>query len=979
MPRIDQKSFTSGELAPSLYGRSDIEQYAAGAALLYNMIIHPHGGASNRPGLRMIARADGQGVLLPFEYSTAQTYVLEFTDRKMRVVKDRGLVVFPAGAGTDLVKSGTYKWTPSGNGESEYYLELAAGGDPQLAKPVNVYESSDSEIQIVKSGTYKWIPSAHGTAEYYLQLDAGGNTKLRLPDSVSANGTPMAKAALGSLTAGSWNYGDNDGLGYSTVYVRLSDSVDPDTKAVRDIVNSTAYRWTKSARGINEFYLELKAGGDPDIGEPGSVKEFIPGITGGKLLAMGDVGLLNSGEWAYDDNDALGYDTIYVRLAGTGYADPDYKTAGYLKAYDTGYITALYTPATLSEGVAGSLSAGQWAYGDNDTLGFDTVYVRLGNSGDPDSETDGYVEAGYVVEVASPYAVADLRKIDHAQSADVMFMTHPDYAVKDLTRTGHHAWTITDRSFKSSLASPSGLGKTIVGTLAGSNRELLYYVTSANEKGEESAPSAALSVNTVATWPEGGLVKLTWNSVPGTDHYVVYKNSAGLPGYIGSASANKFTDDNITPDANWGLPNVKNPFSGEKNWPGSVTLYQQRLMFGRTDNAPLTIFGSRNGALNNFNTSTPLQDDDAVEYPLASTQVNEILYFVPMKSLIVITTAGPWALTHGSNSDAITPTSVQADYEGSTPAHRIKPIVIGKSIILMESYGQVVRDMLYDFATNSYDGVNLSVLANHLFIGRKVVDWAYQRSPDSIVWCVMSDGALIGMTYMREHKIWGWHRHETDGFFESVCSIKGADYDEVYFIVRREINGETVRFIELLDKRFSGGSVEDAYFVDCGLTYDGAPATVISGLGHLEGEDVAVLADGNVIPDMRVENGSITLPHAASVVHVGLPYVSDLRTLPLDFSAQAGPMQGRKKNISSISVKLLNSRGGFVGAKADSLVEMKFREDEGYGEPTALFSGDKSESVECSWDTDTAICIRQTDPLPITVLSLSAEVELGDD
>jgi hypothetical protein len=534
--------------------------------------------------------------------------------------------------------------------------------------------------------------------------------------------------------------------------------------------------------------------------------------------------------------------------------------------------------------------------------------------------------------------------------------------------------------FASILDAPANLAAVPAGEgWDGAARELIYYVTAANDKGEESAPSDEDLITLGAYWPVGGIVKLTWDSVPGADHYVVYKSQSGQAGYIGTAKTPKFTDDNIVPDSGWGVPNLQNPFSGEDNYPGAVGIYQQRLMFGRTNNNPLTVYGSQSGSFTNFNTRTPLRDDDMVEFQLASTQVNEILYFIPLKDLIIITSAGPWSMSPGSSSDALTPTSVNAAPEGYTPAHRLKPIVIGKSILFMEAFGQIVKDMLYNFTSNSLEGTNLSVLAAHLFAGHSIIDWAYQRSPDSIVWCIRDDGVLLGLTYMREHKVWGWHQHETDGFFESVCSIKGTDYDEVYFIVRREVNGTTKRYIERMKKRIYNEPVEEAYFVDCGLTYRGDPATVISGLEHLEGKAVSVLADGNVIPDMTVTNGTIELDHPASIVHVGLPYNAEFQSLPLDFTAMAGPMHGKKKNVSAISAKVEKTRGGWMGPDSSNLYEMKYRDDENYSEATNLFTGDKAVSIEDDWRTDASVFVRQSDPLPITILSLSLEVNLGDD
>ncbi|MFA6294458.1 MAG: hypothetical protein WC637_21890, partial [Victivallales bacterium] len=395
MPKIQQQSFTSGEISPSLYGRTDIEQYSAACALLKNFLFHPHGGISNRPGTEFVAEALGEGVLKAFEYSITQTYVLEFTDQNIRIVKDGGLVVYAPGAGIDIVVDGTYKWTESGTADNEYYLELAAGGDPGLIRPVKIFENADATMQLIDSDAYEWIESASGTSEFYLQLkDDGGSTKLRIPDTIETNVEALDRGNAGALAAGSWDYTDNDSLGFSTIYVRLTDSVDPDTKAVTNIVDKTLYKWTKSKKGINEFRMELdELGGDPELDEPGSVREFIPGIIDGKLLDEGTLGYLSVGEWAYGDNDTLGYDTVYVRLTRKTYPDPDYRTtAGYLKAYDTGFLTAHYSPIELKEGTLGELDSAQFAYGDNDSLGFDTIYVRIADSGDPSAEKDGYLE-----------------------------------------------------------------------------------------------------------------------------------------------------------------------------------------------------------------------------------------------------------------------------------------------------------------------------------------------------------------------------------------------------------------------------------------------------------------------------------------------------------------------------------------------------------------------------------------------------------
>jgi len=263
--------------------------------------------------------------------------------------------------------------------------------------------------------------------------------------------------------------------------------------------------------------------------------------------------------------------------------------------------------------------------------------------------------------------------------------------------------------------------------------------------------------------------------------------------------------------------------------------------------------------------------------------------------------------------------------------------------------------------------------SQHLLEDASVKEWSFQKYPDSIIWVVKENGQLCGITYNKEQQVIGWHRHDTDGEYESVASIQTSEgnYD-TYFIVKR---GDK-RFIERLAQR-NFTRIEDAYFVDCGLSYNGTPETVFSGLDHLEGKTVVALADGSVVTGLVVSGGSVTLPNPASVVHIGLPYVCDLGTLGIEMQTQTGTIQDKLRRIPSIVLRLVNSRAAWVGTDESNLIEEPFRSDEDYGAPTRLYTGDHIVPVSPGNPREGRVFVRVSEPLPITVQAIISRVVYG--
>lgn len=608
-------------------------------------------------------------------------------------------------------------------------------------------------------------------------------------------------------------------------------------------------------------------------------------------------------------------------------------------------------------------------------LEFSHLKMRIIKDGGIVTYPPAHPQNGQPVEIVSPYAYADLATLKFVQSADVIFLTHPLYTPKRLSRTDHHLWTFANVSFTPGIAAPAGLAATPTGFTVGTGKIIDYKVAAVSADGEESLPSTSVQVDVNKEWTAGAYVALAWTATSGADQYNVYKSTRGYYGWIGTVDTNAFKDDNVQADTANGPQTSKDPFASP-NFPRAVGIFQQRMVYGGSTTEPQTVWTSQTGALNNFGISRPLKDNDAITAMIDSRQINEIRHFVPMDNLIIFTSSSEWIMTHGQNSAALTPTSVNYKLQGTTGCNHVPPLTIRNNILFIEKSGKVVNDFAYTLKEDRYVPNDLSVLAEHLFT-TAIKEWAYQQDPYNLIWCVKEDGGLLSLTYMREQELWAWTRHDTAGTFESVCSVPGQEHDDVYFIVNRTMNGQIVRCVEMLADRLPvSKDVKEAFFVDCGLTYRGTPTRTITGLEHLEGMAVSVLADGSVVTGKTVTDGEITLAEAAAVVHVGLGYTCEIETLTPE--APGGEtIQGRKKRIVAVTVRMEDTRGYSMGPDADHLTEEKFRSNEVYGAPTELFTGDKRLYINPNWSTGASIFIRQTSPLPVSVLALIPEVEVG--
>ena len=473
----------------------------------------------------------------------------------------------------------------------------------------------------------------------------------------------------------------------------------------------------------------------------------------------------------------------------------------------------------------------------------------------------------------------------------------------------------------------------------------------------------------------GGANTIMWGQVEGASRYNVYKFQGGLYGYIGSTEGTSFIDDNIEPDLGKTPPVYDSALIGAGNYPGAVSYFEQRRVFAGTINKPHNIWMTKSGTESDMSYGFPIKDDDRIAFRVAAREANTIRHIVPLTQLLLLTGAAEWRVT-SINSDAITPTTISVRPQSYVGANNVQVVIINNALLYCAARGGHVRELGYNWQANGFTTGDLSLRAPHLFDTFDIVDMAYAKAPQPLAWFVSTSGKLLGLTYVPEQQVGAWHQHDTDGVFESCTVVAEGAEDVLYCVIRRTINGASVRYVERMASR-QFAEAADAFFVDCGLTYSGAPADEISGLDHLEGETVSILADGAVHPQRVVTGGTITLDVEAGKVHVGLPITADLETLPLAAQIDGAFGQGRYKSVNKAWLRVFRSSGIFVGPSADKLTEAKQRTTEPYGTPPALKSEEIPVLLTPSWADSGQVYVRQSDPLPLTIVSLTTEVAIG--
>lgn len=911
MPKQLQASLTGGEISSSLYGRTDLQKFSTSLATCRNFFVRATGGASNRAGLEFVYALDASSLatLIPFVFSTSQSYMLVFQQQTVKVYS---------------------------NGA---YVENSA----PVATITNVVNVGGAFIQVTTA-------APHG-------LSTG--------DTVTISAV-IATLVLGTVINASWpNISVTGANSFQMAYQPFFTGIGPALTGAYSsggsvagpVLIATPYlsanlaslRYTQSAdvvtvaNQLNTPYELVR------LGAASFTFAAITNFTGGPFL---------------DDNTTI---TTVTASAATGAVTLTASSAIFL----TSHIGSLFRLALQDFSAIPPWEPNKFiaAVGvDPDGLlrtSNGKVYVAVSNAVAPASGTyTGSVAPAHDSGIKSDGDGNLLNGVANTRAGVTWQFLHPGFGIATITGIG-------------------GGGTTATATVS----DYLPVV------------SPALS----SIWAFGA-------------------------------------------------------WSANQGYPAVVTYYQDRLVLANSPGSPQTEWASKTGDYHNFARSSPLIANDAIKQRLNARQINAILELVPMEQLIALTASSSWASP--SRGTTWTPTTIGFDPQSSDGAAFLRAILTGDSALFVQAGGTKVRDLSFTNDSGKFVGQELTVLARHLFDNTHyIVDWDYAKEPHGIAWLVRSDGVLIGLTYLKEQQVIAWHRHDTDGFFERVCVIPENNIDTPYFVVRRVVNGQTVRYLERMAVR-DRTDILDAFHVDAGLTYDGRNTTgttvtisggsyaggatvtltataaifaagdiddaiqfpnsagnvrarisaftsanvvtavlqspvpaalqniatitwtfardTFSGLGHLEGKTVAILADGSPEVPRVVISGSITLANPAGVVHIGLPYVSDIETLDVTIFGSAVPINDSSQVIPKVSVMVEKTLGLKAGPDANNLFDFGLQPvDFDYNAPWALQTEIQNTFVLTDWKKSGHILLRQDQPLPATVNTITPYVEVG--
>jgi hypothetical protein len=630
------------------------------------------------------------------------------------------------------------------------------------------------------------------------------------------------------------------------------------------------------------------------------------------------------------------------------------------------------------------------------------------------------LSGGVAYEVVTPYAVADLAGLRFAQSADVFYIAHANYPPKKLSRFAPTNWTLTDfvarggpfleqNTTATAMQSSATVGGVVgltttaavfTAAMVGGLVRIEQTASPNVRPWEAGTDYAALSIcryngnyySTVGGGLSGGdppvhtegaeldgagTTAITWeylHSGFGVARIKTFVSSTSVTADVLSYIPDGAVSTNTT---KWSI----GAWSGYGGYPGSVTFYGDRLYWAGSSLRPQTVWGSVVSDYENYKAG--VTDDSALTITLNSSDVNSIRWMIgDEKGLLIGSLSGEWVLRPSSQNEALTPFNAQALRTTDYGSNLVRPTRVGKAVLFVQRAARKLREFAYLLDVDGFRAPDMTVRADHISKSG-FSDLTFQSQPHSIVWAPRVDGQLCGFTYDREQEATAWHRHilgGTSAVVKSVAAIPAPDgaFDDLWMIVQRFVNGVSVQHIEYLTRYFDQETEqEDQFFVDCGRTYSGAPATIISGLSHLEGQTVAILADGAIHPRRVVTGGQITLDHAASVVHVGLPFRARLQTERTSAGAGDGTAQGKPKRIAEIIMRLYRSMHMRYGTTFDNMDERELRNsDDPMGSPPSLFSGDYRALSPSGWETDGCICIESDEPTALNVLSLTPIMEV---
>jgi hypothetical protein len=854
--KIVKTNFNAGEFSPLLNGRTDLDRYYNSCRTMKNCVPITLGSATTRPGFKYIAEVEDSNTksyLYPFKATDDDNYILEFSDLKIRVYKDQARV-------------GAFEVTTTYAIADVPNLKLA-----QSADTLYIVHESYSPRKLIRFSNTSWVLNEVD----FIPGPLSESSDIAADINASADLTPGA--TTGSLVdftcdVAIFQAGDVGRLiepipsVAGTTYLGASATiVSIGTTSPNTVVTCSITSDFPSTAKIDALGWKL-------VGTPGG--GLTPSAQGprGKLISLDIttpaatyVDLLDAdgGEW-----NQKGATNIYYKNNTADISPP---------AAEPGNVLQNGSPLLNKASIL--LFPGQWTWGDFDTLGYNTIYVRLTDDTDPDSKyaTGGASYVQYSVESSDIFRSVDVGKYISINSGLVR------------------------------LTSASG------GTAQG---QIITALTSTTES-------------------------FAWEMLQDVLDF--------------------------------------NDTDAGSEYPSVVCFYEDRLWLGGSPSYPQTVWGSATGQYERFIYGTTASD--AVEYTILSRELTKIKWLEPRDSLFIGTGGGIWRMDGGALEAAITPTNVNVRQVTTEPSSTGQGISVGSSVLYIHDQEQKMMEIEQDTDIFGKKANDISILADHLTVGN-LSQIVYQSDPYGIVWAVNGDGRLIGVTYLKSQGVVAFHQHVTDGTVESIAVINGATYDELWLVVKRNINGSDVRHIEVMQQFFErtgDTTLDDAIHSDASITVNQAASKTVSGLSHLEGETVTIIADGKRHKNLTVASGVVTLDYTAEKIHVGLPYDQLIVSQYIETIGAPSTSFGTKQRLISVGTMLNKTMIAQVGRDENNLKVVENRTPTtGLSTAPDLMTKIVTTLIDGNFGDQTSMTIFNDAPTPMTVVSLIATIEVGD-
>lgn len=1039
MVKLIQPSMAGGEVSSAVGARVDLAKRAVAVEKAENYFSAISGGMLSRPGQQFVARCKPGSTayrILEFEFNTSQTFVLELGETYMRFHTGGEQILDSAAQATI---SGATQANPVvitatahgfNDGDEVYIADVAGmtelnGRNFLVAnKATNTLELQDLDGNNV-DGTGYTAYSSGGTATppYEVTTPWADDDLFDLKyaqsgDVMTLTHPDYTPRELVRIANDDWTLSEISFVPEQT----HPTGINAESNRLPD---ATQYVENISSVTLNDP-VEINTGTGHDL------------VRGQKVFISGVGGTVELNNFLYRVKEVLGPQKVSLQYADTG---EDVDATGFTTHTSGGeMITHASERKSTTPGdiINEPLKPRQYAVTAVSENGSEESL--RGTSQDTRTITNITQADPAVVTTSEGHGLSDLDEIEISGVSGMTELNDERFKVIRLSATTFSLKRLdgTDVDSTSYTAYSSG----------GSVNTLFVNVYGSAEK----------------EWQNS----IRWTAVTGAVAYNVYgSDSFGVLGFLGQTSNTFFEDNNLNPDYAESPPREFNPFDdfidGTDKQPSAVGFFEQRRWFANSNDFPNRFWASQIGNFDNFSRALPPLDDDSIIASIAARRINSIEHIVPLTDIILLTSGGEYRILAGE-SGTITPNNLGLKPQSYYGSSKVRPIVAGE-VALFVTPGQGIRDFSYEFSADKFTGKDITILARHLFDSRTVVDWDFAPSPYNIGFVVRDDGIGLVLTYDPSQDLYAWTRAVTKGKYKSTCVIREGNFDVIYVVVERSINGVTQSFIERMDTR-QFEDLQDAFCVDAGLTldnpvditgmtaanpvvvtapshgfsngdtvdvsdvmekdtsvnlgeslsadyngtgftianvtantfelqnagadYDGSAfavyssggkvrkaVTTVTGLWHLEGETVVAAANGYSVKDLTVANGSITLPEAASRIHIGLGYFCRLVTLPLSTYADGRTIIGRAKNINRLTVQVDRTMGLWHGPDVDNMREAKFGLPAKWGQPLPMVTEDIDVTMKPDWDKKKQIVIEQRDPLPMSILALVPDANIG--